>query len=84
MKDIHSKGPKIVVVTLGNKGSVAYDGKEFIFQDIIETKVVDTLGAGDSFIAGFLKGILNKSSINESMLLGAKTASKTLKYFGAW
>jgi len=84
MKDIHSKGPKIVVVTLGNNGSVAYDGKEFIFQDIIETKVVDTLGAGDSFIAGFLKGILNKSSINESMLLGAKTASKTLKYFGAW
>lgn len=84
LKDVKGLGPKIVVATLGENGSIAYDGNCFHHQEIVETNVVDTMGAGDSFIAGFLFGIAKKLPINACMELGARTAAKTIRYFGAW
>lgn len=84
MKDIKSKGPSIVVVTRGDKGSLAYDGKEFTSHGISDCEVVDSMGAGDSYIAGFLMGILEGKSIKESMEKGAESSSITLGYYGAW
>lgn len=84
MKSIKSKGPCVVVVTRGEKGSIAYDGNEFIEFGIVECKVVDSMGAGDSYIAGFLVGILEGKSIAESMRMGAHSSSQTLGYYGAW
>jgi fructoselysine 6-kinase len=42
------------------------------------------MGAGDSYIAGFLFGIVEGLSIEEAMYKGAANATETLKYFGAW
>ncbi len=84
MKDIYSKGPELVVVTLGEKGSIAYDGNRFFKYGIVPCQVVDSMGAGDSYIAGFLKGILEKKEILECMEMGAGNASETLGYTGAW
>ena len=85
MKKYKEVGPKLVIAMLGTEGSVCYDGDKFYKYGIIECEnVVDTMGAGDSYIAGFLTGIINKLSIEECMHLGAKTATDTLKYFGAW
>ena len=39
---------------------------------------MDTTGAGDSFISGFLSGYLRKYKIKDCMLLGAKYASKVI------
>lgn len=55
---LHSKGIKIVLITLGSKGAFVSIGNE---GDIIPTKVskvVDTTGAGDSFLGGFLYKLL--------------------------
>jgi fructoselysine 6-kinase len=84
MKSIKFKGPNIVVVTRGEKGSIAYDGNEFTEFGIIECDVVDSMGAGDSYIAGFLMGILEEKSILECMKKGAQSSSETIGYFGAW
>lgn len=84
MKLLKEKGPKLIITTLGENGSMVYDGLKFYKYGILEGEVVDTMGAGDSYIAGFLKGILEKSSIEECMYLGAKNASETIKYNGAW
>lgn len=84
MKFVKDKGPRFVITTLGENGSMVYDGVKFYKYGILEGKVVDTMGAGDSYIAGFLKGILEKRAIEESMYLGAKSASETIKYNGAW
>jgi fructoselysine 6-kinase len=84
MKFIKSKGPSVVVVTRGEKGSIAYDGIEFNSFGIIECNVVDSMGAGDSYIAGFLLGILEGKSITECMRKGALCSSETIGYFGAW
>ena len=84
MKKMHLFGPKLVIVTMGKKGSMVYDGNNFYRFGIISCDVADTLGAGDSYIAGFLYGILNGQSIEESMELGARNSAKTLGYWGAW
>ena len=51
---IYALGPSIVVAMRGARGSLAYDGSRYYAQAAIECPVVDTLGAGDSYIAGFL------------------------------
>jgi fructoselysine 6-kinase len=84
MKKVKSKGPRVVVVTRGEKGSIAYDGNEFFEFGIIECEVVDSMGAGDSYIAGFLLGLLEKKSIAECMKKGAQSSSETIGYYGAW
>ncbi|MCY1712883.1 fructoselysine 6-kinase [Caproiciproducens galactitolivorans] len=84
MKKMHAKGPKIVTVTLGDKGSIAYDGEKFTTFGIVPCDVKDTMGAGDSYIAGFLRGILQGKELKECMHMGAANSSVTLQYNGAW
>ena len=84
MKKIHEKGPKYVICMMGTAGSMCYDGKDFHRFGIIPCEeVVDSMGAGDSYIAGFLKGMIEGKTIEEAMKLGAANATETLKYFGA-
>ena len=84
MVEKQAKGPKVVIVTLGENGSLAYDGAQFHKGDIVKCEVVDTMGAGDSFIAGFIVGILEGQTIDECMVTGAKSSAVTLGYSGAW
>jgi sugar/nucleoside kinase (ribokinase family) len=50
---IKSWGPKIVIVTLAELGSIIYDGKTFIDIPPYEIDLIDATGAGDTFMAGF-------------------------------
>ena len=85
MRIVHSMGPKLVIAMLGENGSLCFDGKDFHKCGIVSCDdLVDTLGAGDSFISGFLFGITEGLSIEEAMHKGAANATETLKYFGAW
>lgn len=84
MKRMQEKGPELVVVTMGEQGSICYDGKEFYKFGIFSCEVVDTMGAGDSYIAGFLLAIIKGCSIKEGMKRGAENSCVTLAYRGAW
>ncbi|MFL6555325.1 MAG: fructoselysine 6-kinase, partial [Bacillus sp. (in: firmicutes)] len=84
LKEIKKCGSKIVVATLGENGSLAFDGDQFYQCGVIEENVVDTMGAGDSFISGFIYGRLKGLPIKECLDLGTEAASKTIRYFGAW
>lgn len=42
------------------------------------------MGAGDSYIAGFLQAYLNKQSVPACMEAGARASVETLGYFGVW
>ncbi len=84
MKAMHKRGPRVVVATMGENGSIAFDGKTWYRFGIVQCNVVDTMGAGDSFIAGFLYGSLQGLGVQEAMEVGAKNSALTLEYKGAW
>lgn len=84
LKDKVSRGMKIAVVTFGEDGSLAWDGERFYVGGIEKAEVVNTVGAGDSFIAGFLYGILNGKSIDECLKKGAEVAASVVQVFEPW
>ena len=85
LKDKVDRGMKIAVATFGEKGSLAYDKNGFHEGNIIPAKqVVNTVGAGDGFIAGFLYGILNGYDILKCLRTGARVASSIVEVFEPW
>lgn len=81
LKKISSFGPEIVTATLGEKGSISYDGKEFYRCGIIPVKTVNTVGAGDSYIAGFTYGVIQGWTIPECQQFGARLSASVVTKF---
>jgi fructokinase len=75
---------KLVVITRGEKGAVAVNGKEIFESNIQQNlKIVDLTGAGDLFAAGFLYGYVNKLTIKESLEKGTEMSSRVIQQIGA-
>lgn len=57
-----------IVIKNGSDGAIAWDGKDLIIQPAFRNDhVVDCVGAGDSFNAGFIKEFINKKSIKKCL-----------------
>lgn len=80
----HSLGTEIVGVTRGSKGALFSKNGELFEQGIKPTQVVDTMGAGDSFIAGFLTHYTEKKNMEEALNFAATCAAKTCSIDGAF
>ena len=83
-------GVQLVVVTLGDKGIVAYRKNEQISVDAIKVDVADTVGAGDTVGAVLVEAIVNNGldkltgEVLETMLnRAAKAAAITVSRTGA-
>ena len=75
---------KLIVLTRGEKGSVAINGDEIIECGIQKNlNIVDLTGAGDLFAAGFLHGVVNNLSVKESLEKGTEMSSKIIQQIGA-
>lgn len=68
---LKSLGVSQIAIKLGEKGAVVSDGNETYNIAPFPANVVDSIGAGDAFNAGFLYGILENKSIKESGENGA-------------
>lgn len=56
-------GPDLAVITLGADGCFFNNGSQKDYVDGFKVKAIDTTGAGDAFIAGMLKGLLDRGSL---------------------
>jgi len=75
---------KLIIITRGEKGAVAVNGKEVYEVDIQKNlKIVDLTGAGDLFAAGFLHGYVNRLSTKECLEKGTEMSSKIIQKIGA-
>ena len=75
---------KTIVITRGEKGSIAIQNNElYECESQKNLKIVDLTGAGDLFAGGFLHGIINKLSIKESLQKGTEMSSKIIQKIGA-
>ena len=66
---------KIVAVKLGASGGLAVMGDSIHRAPAIPVNVVDTVGAGDTFDAGFIYGFLQGWSLEKSLKLGIACGS---------
>ena len=79
------KGPKIIIIKLGRKGSlVAYKNKKVYVSIVPKTPVCDPTGAGDSFAGGVLGYLANNGLEHpiEAVIHGNAVASYTVSGFG--
>ncbi len=72
-------GTEIAVVTVGERGLAYADSSGGGFIPAINTRVVDTSGAGDAFSGAVIFGLLNDVPVDEAMRLGVTAASLTLQ-----
>ena len=75
---------KLIVVTRGEKGSVAINSHEVIeCQSKKNLKIVDLTGAGDLFAAGYIHGYINNFTILDSLKKGTELSSQIIQKIGA-
>ena len=84
IRELKERTPGLVVMTLGEHGSLVIDGEELYRGEASSVEVVDTLGAGDGYIAGFLCARLWGEPIQKAILKGHEAARNICTRLGAW
>jgi 1-phosphofructokinase len=74
-QDLVQKGIQNVVVSLGSKGALWVTNKEIWLAEPPVCKVVSTVGAGDSMVAGLMYGQLRQQSIDKTLRLASAIAA---------
>ena len=75
---------KLLVITRGEKGSIAIQKNEVVECDSQkDLKIIDLTGAGDLFAAGYLHGYINNLSVKECLEKGTEMSSKIIQKIGA-
>ena len=82
-RKIIDMGPENIVVKCGSKGSISYSNDSVISVNVVPNcKVVDPTGAGDTFGAGLISGLVEGLDIFNSMVRGTVMASFCIEDFG--
>ena len=81
INEFHSKfHAQTICVTRGENGAIVWHDYKFYEHPGYKVDVVDTVGAGDSFLATFINGLLNKQPIpqilDKACAVGAYVAGK--------
>jgi len=91
-----ASGPKMLVMTKGPEGAVAIRASGMVSVPATRVDVVDTIGAGDTFNAGFMAGLsdanalskaalatLSDDTLRNALTLGVQAAGITVSRAGA-
>lgn len=71
-------GPDTVVVKQGADGATGFRGERRMHQPALPVTVVDAVGAGDAFAAGYLDGVLSHADVRQCLLRGVTLARQAL------
>lgn len=75
--EIRALGAENVALTLGGTGSLMASSQGTFFVRPPKGKVVNAVGSGDSFVAGFLAGYVKGENLYDAFLTGAAAGSAT-------
>ncbi|TFG97446.1 carbohydrate kinase family protein [Candidatus Thorarchaeota archaeon] len=75
--------PGIVILKMGKDGAIATDGFEYCTSQVFEVPVKDSLGAGDSFAAGFITAWTRSERIPQALNIANAVAALTIRQEGA-
>ena len=81
---IHEFDLKLVIITLGENGSIMATKNDYIVHTPKnKVNVVSTVGAGDAYTASVVFGWLNKKPLNEIVIEASNLASHVCGFMGA-
>jgi len=83
LRAILELGPREVVITLGDRGSVGTTGGEPMVQPAFRVATVDTTGAGDVFHGAYIYGMLQGWDMARCMRFASAAAALKCMQFGA-
>lgn len=76
IKQLYKFTNKPVVITRGLEGAIGFDGKIFVYEKGIQlVHEIDSVGAGDAFLAGLVFAYLNEKSFEKSIQIANVNAS---------
>jgi sugar/nucleoside kinase (ribokinase family) len=82
-KELASYGPQSVIVTLGVKGALIFEGETtYRIPAFRVRKFIDTTGCGDTFMAAFLSRRLYGEDVTTSGRFAAAVAALKIEQFG--
>ena len=85
LQDKVNRGVAVATATFGEEGSLSWDGTRFYDGPVYPTKhLVNTVGAGDSFIAGVRGGVVDGEDVGGCLDRGARIASEVVSVFEPW
>lgn len=77
-KKLQEKGAQNVLISLGGDGAILITkDNEVYYSNTPKGQVKNTVGAGDSMVAGFITGYLKKKNYIEALKLGIASGSAT-------
>lgn len=80
--DVLAQQCPLVVVKRGERGAIACQGGKTVAAEALTVSVVDTVGAGDSFDAGFIYGYLAGFPLKKALQLGIACGSLSTRAAG--
>jgi len=75
-------GPHTVIVTLGEQGALAVNRDGAVVQPGLNVPVADTIGAGDTFNAAFIRAYLDGKSLAEAVQFANVAAALSVTALG--
>jgi len=82
MRAISDKA-EIVVVTMGKEGAIMLAEGRIIYTPGLDVPFVSAVGSGDSFLAGFICGLLDGLSLEDCLRLGNACGAANVMVVGA-
>lgn len=84
LADAVARGPRLALATRGTAPALLHDGRQTWRQPVLGGTIVDTLGAGDSFIGRFLVGVIAHENRAATLHAAARAAACTCGQYGAF
>lgn len=76
-------GVKTAIIKMGSEGVYAKNREGVWNIPIFHVKTIDTTGAGDNFVAGFISGLLRRQPLRECLRIGCAVAAISVGSLGA-
>jgi len=82
LKKLYDKTQNTIIVSLGDKGSLYFDGKKCIKAKGYKAKVQDTVGAGDSHIGAIMSCLSKGKTLEQALDFANLLSSKIVETQG--
>ncbi len=79
-REILKKGVSIVVVSLGERGALLVSEEKVLKAHPVEVEAVNTIGSGDSMVAGISLGLAEELPLEECFRLGCACAASNTEF----